>query len=120
MATKIRHCVVAPSIHHYEYCGHCGQNKPEEMWRTLYCSENCMNIFNVCSKYVGKKLTVQEARDELDKLDIPAFECLAPGIRSNIEEIYCLSEPSEAKKNIDEPDPKPKRGRKKKTIVNED
>ena len=125
MANKIRHCVVAPEAHQYEYCGHCGQWKSEEMWRNLYCSKNCMEIFDVCSKYTAKKLTAQEAREKLNNLEVPELQDLAPGLRNNIIDILEKTKVVESTIQLDEPlsedsQSKPRsRGRRRK-IVNED
>ena len=97
----------------YNYCPHCRDN-PNETWRYLFCSENCRDIYHVLELWVAKKLTSQQARDQLNNYKLPPLDTIKTALRLNIEQIN--------KDTIDSaPQTQPKkRGRKKKILVNED
>lgn len=80
-----------------KYCHICGVYNPKQTWRYVYCSENCREIFNTCSSYVGKKITISEAYEKLSKLDLSNIKNIEKGIRKNIEEILAFV--PERKKN---------------------
>lgn len=61
-------CVVCGK--EYEYCGHCDKNPKINRWRNQYCSENCRDILNTVTDYVGNLIDVKTAKDKLLKLNI--------------------------------------------------
>ena len=54
----------------YEYCGHCDKQASNNTWKLNYCSENCREIFRICSKFEGKLISIEEAKEGLNKLYI--------------------------------------------------
>lgn len=129
--SKNRTCIVCGTA--YEYCPHCNQYNSDETWRSVYCSEDCRTIFNVCSKYVANKLSASAAKEELKKITIPN-NIISDGLKKNIEEInksvtenktITENKPTETKKKAttekgktdteDTPKPKYKRRRMKKS-----
>lgn len=65
----LRTCCVCRKEH--LFCPQCrpeDRNKPT--WYFAYCSENCKNIYAVTSDYEGKKISADEAKIQLDKLDL--------------------------------------------------
>ena len=70
----------------YEYCGHCDSNNINNMWKSLYCSENCRDIYDVCGKYVAGKLTKAEAYNILKNLDTNK-DIKLNGVRNNVTDI---------------------------------
>lgn len=89
MANK-RNCILCPS-HEYEYCGKCKPDKVVETWRFIFDSENCRDIYKVIENYVAKKVTALEARQQLEKYELPNFEDIQFSLRKNIEEIFELT-----------------------------
>ena len=45
----------------YEYCGNCGGAPVRQTWRNEFCCEDCLNIFQVCCRYVGKDISKEDA-----------------------------------------------------------
>lgn len=80
-----RKCIVDGTS--YKYCNKCSGYNAKETWRTLYCSENCLKIFNVCSKYVGGNIAIADAKKELDSCDLTNKENFASGIKKNVMDI---------------------------------
>ena len=81
---KTKVCTVCGSK--YEYCSHCDSNNIKNMWRSLYCSENCRDIYDVCGKYVAGKLTKVEAYNILKDLDT-SKDIRLNGVKKNVTEI---------------------------------
>ena len=70
----------------YEYCGHCAKENTRNMWRNLYCSENCRNIYDICGKCVAKTIKADEAYNRLSRLDT-SKPIMLDGVRGNVVEI---------------------------------
>lgn len=65
----LRTCCVCHQEHMYcPVCNPEDRNKPT--WYFAYCSENCKDIYAVTSDYEDKKITADEAKAQLDKLDL--------------------------------------------------
>lgn len=65
----LRTCCVCRREH--LFCPQCrpeDRNKPT--WYFAYCSENCKDIYTVTSDYEDKKISAEEAKKRLDKLDL--------------------------------------------------
>lgn len=98
---KKRKCIICGTK--YEYCRNCSRYNPEETWRNLFCSENCMNIFNIVSKCNDtKELTVQEAYNELSKADLTKKSQFNECILTEIEKILSDGEPKTSIEKIDD------------------
>ena len=99
MANNIK-CVLCKT--EYEYCSGCRKHRLEPIWKKLYCSENCKNIFTALNDYSFKKATKEETKELLSKCDLSLD--LNDYYRGEIEEIMS----------------KPKRGfRQKANIIDE-
>lgn len=65
----LRTCCVCRKEH--LFCPQCrpeDRNKPT--WYFAYCSENCKDIYTVTSDYEDKKISADNAKKQLDKLDL--------------------------------------------------
>ena len=107
-----RKCIV--DAKQYNYCPHCKDN-PNETWRFLFCSENCRDIYHVLELWVAKKLTSEQAREQLNNYELPPLDTIKAALRANIAQINKETE----EVTVPKAQPK-KRGRKKKILVNED
>lgn len=66
---QLRTCCVCHK--EYPFCPVCNpedRNKP--MWYFAYCSENCRDVYIVTSDYTDKKISANDAKAQLDKLDL--------------------------------------------------
>lgn len=65
----LRTCCVCRKEH--LFCPQCrpeDRNKPT--WYFAYCSENCKDIYDVTSNYEDNKISADEAKKKLNKLDL--------------------------------------------------
>lgn len=65
----LRTCCVCRGEH--LFCPQCrpeDRNKPT--WYFAYCSKNCKDIYTVTSDYEDKKISADDAKKQLDKLDL--------------------------------------------------
>ena len=97
----------------YEYCGHCDDNAKINKWKNNYCSENCRDIFKTVTDYVGKLITIKEAKERLEKHNLKITTTKQVG--KVIDEIISYKEPKKETPKVEEEQPKPKRRRRKKT-----
>lgn len=65
---KLRTCKICGK--QYEYCSHCPSKNLIQPWRTLYCSEECRDSFEVMGKYSVGKMPATEAREKLEGFGI--------------------------------------------------
>ena len=70
----------------YQYCGRCGKFVPREGGER-FCSDNCKDIYAVCSAYKYGDITAEEARERLNALDISNLEHFVKPLQENIYEI---------------------------------
>lgn len=81
-----RTCVVCQTKYHY--CGNCSDtHNPKETWRNIYCSENCMNIFDVLSAHAFGHITDAEANKKLKELDISKVKDFRNDFKKQINDI---------------------------------
>lgn len=66
MAKTQRKCVMCGTV--YEHCGHCGA--APQLWKNIFCSENCRDIYDVLNKYDGKLITKEDGIERLKAFDL--------------------------------------------------
>lgn len=55
----------------YSFCPVCNsEDRLKPTWHFAYCSENCKNIYTVTSDYEDKKISADDAKKQLNKLDL--------------------------------------------------
>lgn len=54
----------------YSFCLCNPEDRNKEPWHFAYCSENCKDIYAATSDYECGKITANEAKEQLDKLDL--------------------------------------------------
>ena len=65
----LRTCCVCHQEHMYcPVCNPEDRNKPT--WYFAYCSENCKDIYTVTSDYENGNISADEAKTQLDRLDL--------------------------------------------------
>ena len=100
MAEKNRTCIVCQTK--YRWCGNCSDNaNQKETWRHLYCSKNCMKIFNILSEYTFKHIDEQQAKNKLKDVDLSKLDGFRKDFKDQIKQIQSSSAPAPA------PDPTP-------------
>lgn len=91
---KMRKCLCDGT--EYSYCRSCTKDRNRPLWSTLYCSENCRNIFETLNEYNFNHITEDEARELLKDCDLSNRDNFSEGVKKDIEKFY----PSEKKVEI--------------------
>lgn len=117
-----RKCIVDNCL--YEYCPSCGKGDPSETWRFSFCSENCRDIFNICSEYAFNRMSGEDAKEALSKLDLSNLKNFQLPLQKNISDILATSTPvetvaEEVTETAPEEETVSRRRNKKKYIVND-
>lgn len=72
----------------YSYCPGCKRADIENMWKNIYCSENCRKIFRLMTDYCSGHVTKEEAKQVLLECDLSNKEHFKPSIAKRIDEIF--------------------------------
>lgn len=83
---QTRTCCVCHSD--YNFCPICNpedSNKPS--WYFAYCSENCKNVYKVTSDYENKKIKADEAKLELNKLNLTNLNTFGESYQNTVAKI---------------------------------
>lgn len=99
-----RTCVVCGK--EYIYCPNCKKGNPTETWRFMYDSEECRNIFKICSNFAFGHINAETAKKKLEKYNITDRSKYNDDIRRNLSAIYAAKAetPEEEEKNETEAD----------------
>lgn len=63
-----RDCVICHTT--YEYCPNCSKYDGYPRWMSLFCCENCKDIYQVENQYGNGEITKDEAQAKMMKLDL--------------------------------------------------
>ena len=95
---KNRKCVCCGTA--YSYCPDCSNaDKLAPSWKATFCSEDCMTIWTICTKFNMGRLTKPEAKETISALNLKPTSEYVPCVQRDLAVI--LKE-----------DPKPKRGKR--------
>lgn len=85
MAKVNRVCIICHEK--YSYCPTCASDAKKPTWMSIFCGENCRNLYNVINDYNHKLLSKEEAFDKLNKLDLSCVDELPKNFRAVINEV---------------------------------
>ena len=71
----------------YRYCPTCGEDTGKPTWYAIFDGENCHDIYETCVAYRDKNITVKEAYEKMNKLDLSYLDSIVPATKAQIEEI---------------------------------
>lgn len=104
----------------YSFCPVCNsedRNKPT--WYFAYCGENCRDIYKVTSDYEGGRIKADEAKLELDKLNLIDLRTFGESYQKTItkinKEVSSLKEEKQNKETVEKPVEKNKDYKKPRT-----
>ena len=80
-----RTCIICGSQYHY--CNTCGEDANKPTWYFIFDGQNCHDIYEICTQYRDKEITVKQAYEKITKLDISNIKDFAETTRNQIEEI---------------------------------
>lgn len=82
--SKIRYCLICNKK--YEFCPHCSRVASDELWKNEYCSQECREIFRVCSRYAGNDISQEDAYNKLIELNV-GNKNIQPSVRGTVTQI---------------------------------
>lgn len=86
MSRGDRKCLICQKA--YRFCGHCANEEHrEDTWRTVFCSENCREIFDILSMQGNGHIESSEAKHKLENLDLSKLEGFRDDFKKQIESI---------------------------------
>ena len=71
----------------YEYCGSCENTRKLPVWKNLFDTESCKDIFECTSDYLQKAITKERAQKRLSTCDLSKVSDMKDEIRKIAEEI---------------------------------
>ena len=71
----------------YYHCPTCPSTSKKEVFYNMFCSERCSKIFKTLTDETFKRLTVEQCKEKLNKLDVSLNEKFKDGIKKHIERI---------------------------------
>lgn len=89
----------------YQYCPTCSQDRTKPAWMAEFHSENCKNIFDICTRFNMKMFTKDEAKKAIEKCDLSNKLNFRPSVQNTLSNILKVDE-------ILLESPKPKRGKR--------
>ena len=97
MGRRARVCYLCGST--YQYCPTCSQDKMKPSWMSEFHSENCKNIFDICTRFNMKLMSKSEAQAALNACDLSNKANFKSYVQRDLENIFAE-------------EPKPKRGKR--------
>ena len=87
----------------YTFCPTCADTKDLEMWRNIYCSDNCKKLFSAASGYHAQTATLEEVRARFDACDLSYKDKLNDNFIEAINAAYGIkNEKTEIKEDVKE------------------
>ena len=72
----------------YQYCPTCSQDKMKPAWMSEFHSENCKNIFDICTRFNMQLMSKIEAQDALNACDLSNKENFKSYVQRDLENIF--------------------------------
>ena len=89
----------------YQYCPTCSQDRTKPAWMAEFHSENCKNIFDICTRFNMKMFTKDEAKEAIEKCDLSNKLNFRPSVQNTLSNLLKVDETLLES-------PKPKRGKR--------
>ena len=82
----------------YTYCPVCNSgaaNKPT--WYAIFDGQNCHDIYEICVAYRDKEISIEDAYNKMNNLDLSYLDSIVPATKAQITEIMSFKKPKEDK-----------------------
>ena len=99
MAKKNKECLTCGAK--YSYCPNC--NRKEPYWMADFHTENCKNIFQICTQYNVGLLTKENAQEALNACDLSNKENFKQCIQHDFANIFAVEESKKRNKKAETP-----------------
>lgn len=90
MGRRNRECYLCGS--QYSYCPTCSQDRTKPAWMAEFHSENCKDIFDICTRFNMEFLTKEEAKSAIEKCDLSNKENFRPSVQKTLSNLLKVEE----------------------------
>ena len=94
-----RTCVVCGK--HYEYCTNCDRFLNYPTFMTMYCSKECVDLFDVLSRFEAGQTSKEDAQKVLQGMDQNKMKMLKNSMANTYKKIIAEDEPSEIEEKVE-------------------
>ena len=99
MGTKNnRECIICGRGYHY--CPTCGADAGKPTWYAIFDGQNCHDIYETCVAYRDKKISIEDAYNKINKLDLSYLDLIVPATKAQITEILSFKKLKEEKSTV--------------------
>ena len=92
-----RTCVICGK--HYEYCTNCDRFLNYPAYMAMYCSQECVDLFNVLSSFEAGQTSKEDAKKVLQGMDQGKMKMLKNSIANSYKKIMAEESKSEEKES---------------------
>lgn len=71
----------------YRYCPVCEADRNKPTWYSMFCCENCKDIFTVLRDNSFGVISDEKAKEELNKLDLSEKDKMTEGVQNSIDKL---------------------------------
>ena len=76
----------------YQYCPTCSQDRMKPSWMAEFHSENCKNIFDICTRFNMQIFTKDEAKAAIEKCDLSNRLNFRPSVQNTLSNLLKVEE----------------------------
>ena len=97
MARKeVRKCICCTKK--YDYCPSCGSDRLKPTWMSDFCSESCMKLWTIATKFNMKTINKDEAKAEIKALNLvdttKYVDCIKKDLKNIMKEDVVIQKPA--------------------------
>ena len=93
-------CIICKNEYHY--CPNCRVDNNKPSWYAIFDSQNCYNIYEICTSYRDGIINKETAKEKISKCDISGLDNFVDATKAQIKEIMGHEEKNKVEKKIDE------------------
>ena len=98
MGRRNRTCYLCGTT--YDYCPTCSQDRAKPSWMADFHSEDCVKIFNICTRFNMGSMSKVEAQNALKSCDLSNKSMFKPYVQRDLEKIFA-EEPKKRGKRVE-------------------
>lgn len=85
MGRRNRECYLCGES--YQYCPTCSQDRTKPFWMAEFHSENCKDIFDICTRFNMELFTKDEAKEAIEKCDLSNKLSFRPSVQNTLSNL---------------------------------
>ena len=83
MGRRTRECYLCGAG--YSYCPTCSQDRMKPAWMAEFHSENCKDIFDICTRFNMRLVTKEDAQSLMKKCDVSNKENFRKSVQNTLD-----------------------------------